>query len=655
MTYIDDPNDPATILADAETFFSLYFADTDDGEVANVNRIYDPFSAVPEDPNWELLGRLAAALVQVYDLVLPFDGKMAERFLQRLGAIGGALLNNRDDMPHPPPPPPFPLSTGAYPHGAFFDFFRKQVMPAWGFFTDNRDGQWNTDVYSSGFLSYPMAAFARRVADHPARYAKYQDDAIRFSTAVIETYQAFQEHGQEHELHLIEGDPHAYFNSPLRYGNLKCAGGGRCADYKKGAGKSIAFNENLSMMQALAECALAADSALYRGSADATQDRLRLATEEMPLVVAKNVAFFVDNLPPNFEWQSNPPDAGRNTTEDLSHSGFLLGCLAVVLELQTGLNSLLSRAGRAERIPLTTLLGTSVGIGAATLFLRKIWHDDNTLGGNVTGKGPDPANNGGCAGFIPYAQFDQRVWRRSRDTTFNPLFDKMGNPTPNLNEANHGALLRYREFNSNSIKYLRDFAGQNWVITPAPLAAGESRPRSIHDQKWLLVLSGVVIADLRGEDGEWSRQTVSFLPDMAGPDDPDSTSGPLNWAINQYSIPKPAGSPGLDYLIRFSVEEWAPLVAPNAMFNESQAMNCGFAVDAWRPSQFGSGTDLLTEGGTDVLTTVNNIFSGINADLAVREKDAWLYRLGYRITLLGKIVFVATSPPLFQRPSFGGA
>ena len=36
MTYIDDPNDPATILADAETFFSLYFADTDGDEVENV-------------------------------------------------------------------------------------------------------------------------------------------------------------------------------------------------------------------------------------------------------------------------------------------------------------------------------------------------------------------------------------------------------------------------------------------------------------------------------------------------------------------------------------------------------------------------------------------------------------------------------------------
>jgi hypothetical protein len=38
---------------------------------------------------------------------------------------------------------------------------------------------------------------------------------------------------------------------------------------------------------------------------------------------------------------------------------------------------------------------------------------------------------------------------------------------------------------------------------------------------------------------------------------------------------------------------------------------------------------------------VNNIFTGINADLAVSDSDAWIYRLGYNITLLGRIVFIA--------------
>jgi hypothetical protein len=629
MTYIGDANDPATILADVDIFFSTNFSDPDQ-DVRDISGFSpvpckDPVSTLPD---YWTLGMRTSALVQVYDLVGPFDVARAASFLQLLGRIGGALLANRDDM-----------------RGFPADPFRGRVMPAWGGFTCDRDGKWNTDVVTSGILVYPMAAFARRVADHPALYPQHQGDAIRFITAVIETYMAFRP-----ELHLVEGDSHAYFKSPLKYKDLQCGDSSThhaCSGYRDGAGKPIDFNENLSMMKALAECALAADSALYRGSPDATLERLRLATEEMPLVIAKNVSFFVDNLTSHTLSDGTPYFGFKqllssSDNDDIRHAGSSLGSLAVILECQTGINSLLARAGRAERVPLSP----SVGVGSANTFLRKIWRH-NVLSDQVDGGGGTPEKDlVECAGWIPLAQFDQWVWRRCRDTTFHRLIDAAGTPTPDLRVDNHGALLRYREFSSNSTKYLTDFAGQNWLITPAPLAAGESRPTSIHDQKWLLVLSGVVIADLKGEDGEWGHQTVSFMPDMAGSDDPTSTSGPLNWAINHYSIPQPAGSPGTQYLIRFSVEEFAPFVAPNAMFNASQSMNCGFAVDVWRPNQFGTGTDVLTN------QPVNNIFSGINADLAVREKDAWLYRLGYRITLFGKIVFVATSPALFRRPSF---
>jgi hypothetical protein len=61
--------------------------------------------------------------------------------------------------------------------------------------------------------------------------------------------------------------------------------------------------------------------------------------------------------------------------------------------------------------------------------------------------------------------------------------------------------------------FLDNFSGQNWLITPAALAVGESRPRTILDQKWLLVLSGVVEANLQGNStAAWLNQTVSFLP-----------------------------------------------------------------------------------------------------------------------------------------------
>lgn len=148
------------------------------------------------------------------------------------------------------------------------------------------------------------------------------------------------------------------------------------------------------------------------------------------------------------------------------------------------------------------------------------------------------------------------MWTRARDTVFH-------DPKRKLVPDSHAALLRYLQF--NSMKYLTNFAGQNWLITPAALAVGEHPPASIHDQKWLLVLSRVVIADLKGDSSsQWDYQTVSFTPNMAGPDDPSSTSGPLNWAISHYSIPKPPGSPGRDYLIRFSLEqpEWAPFRLP---------------------------------------------------------------------------------------------
>jgi hypothetical protein len=178
---------------------------------------------------------------------------------------------------------------------------------------------------------------------------------------------------------------------------------------------------------------------------------------------------------------------------------------------------------------------------------------------------------------------------------------------------------------------LTEFAGQNWLITPAALAVGEPRPASIYYQKWLLVLSGVVYANLEGNStAQWLQETVSFLPDMAGP----MGSGPLNWAISHYSIPKPPGIPGNDYNVVFSLEPGGGLFASlSSIFNQNQSINSGFAVDTWRPTHQESGVDVLTN------QPVANIFTGINVDVAIRDTDAWIYRIGYNITLVGKIAF----------------
>jgi len=170
---------------------------------------------------------------------------------------------------------------------------------------------------------------------------------------------------------------------------------------------------------------------------------------------------------------------------------------------------------------------------------------------------------------------------------------------------------------------LTTFAGQNSLITPAPRALNEPPPANPADQKFLLVLTGVAIADLKGASASyWRRETVALNPDL---------SGPVQYAIDHYGFPPPPGTLGYQYLPFFQVEQWAPFAALSSMLNQGESNNSGFAVDLWRPNPFATMTDSLG-------TQRQNIFTGIQVDVAVRDSDAILHRLSYSIVLLGRIV-----------------
>ncbi|HEX2473940.1 MAG TPA: peptidoglycan DD-metalloendopeptidase family protein, partial [Lacipirellulaceae bacterium] len=127
------------------------------------------------------------------------------------------------------------------------------------------------------------------------------------------------------------------------------------------------------------------------------------------------------------------------------------------------------------------------------------------------------------------------------------------------------------------------FAGQNWLITPAANAVNQAPPANIHQQAWLLVLTGVVFVDLKGNSGAaWRHETVAIRPDL---------NGPLQFAIGKFGIPTPSGSSGANYWTGFRVEQWAPFAALSSVFNEHESVNSGFAVDAWRPNPFGAAQD----------------------------------------------------------------
>ena len=437
--YIDEANDIDNILADADIFYSAYFGMSDDAEVEDIAQSFDPFGIPPYWP----LGQRTSALVQMYSLIEPLDPTRAARYLERLRRIADVILANRDDARHfsPEVAAHFPPNGQPVMRSAIEAIVR---CLRGAHFTKDRDGKWNTDVVTAGLFTYAMAAFARRVADRPALHARYGADAIRFTTAAIDTYQAFRP-----ELHLVETDAQAYLPVPMAYANLACGSNHSCQVYRSTAGKPLVYNENLSMMKALAEAALASDSTLYRGSAAATDARLRHAAE-FPLLIAKNFTFFDKHLhsktlgdgTPYFEWDHQQPISQIQNT---AHGGFELGSLAVLLDDKIPLNALLESLGRSERVALSTPLF----VRFANTFLRKIWHYDfqnanglrNVLDENVNGTShPTEAKNANeeCAGWIPLAQFDRWIWIRCRDATFHP--------PGYLREDNHAALLRYRQF-----------------------------------------------------------------------------------------------------------------------------------------------------------------------------------------------------------------
>jgi hypothetical protein len=185
---------------------------------------------------------------------------------------------------------------------------------------------------------------------------------------------------------------------------------------------------------------------------------------------------------------------------------------------------------------------------------------------------------------------------------------------------------------------LSTFSGQNWLITPAaPVAPDLHQPRSFFNQTWFLVLTGIVEADLKGNStSNWKKETVTFLPSgLLYPSDLDSPpagEGPLFWVLNQYGIPRP---PLHEYTVCFSLQEggWAPFVALSSIFDQGQSVNAGFAVTQWRPTHFMQGVNYQTN------TAFDHIFTGITVDLGVRDTDAFIYKLSYNITLLGRIVF----------------
>jgi len=86
------------------------------------------------------------------------------------------------------------------------------------------------------------------------------------------------------------------------------------------------------------------------------------------------------------------------------------------------------------------------------------------------------------------------------------------------------------------------FKGQNWTITPVAPGPNQPAPRNFFEQKWLLVLTGVVTTDEQTEHedivgihgnnpNDWRRRGVRIGPGGA--------MDAMFVMMNQYGIPNP--------------------------------------------------------------------------------------------------------------------
>jgi hypothetical protein len=153
--------------------------------------------------------------------------------------------------------------------------------------------------------------------------------------------------------------------------------------------------------------------------------------------------------------------------------------------------------------------------------------------------------------------------------------------------------------------FTNQFAVANWVIVP--IGQPPVRPE---DQQWLLTLSGVALFTFQGlTNTDWRRDSLRLHINLTG-------------AIQATGR---SAAPGRE--LKFQVEQCAPFATLSSIFDQAQSVNAGYAVDAFRPT-------FITRD------TFAQIFDTLEVDLAVRDNDAFILRVGYQITLVGRIVEV---------------
>jgi hypothetical protein len=440
-----------------------------------------------------------AAMVRMYELTHQM------RYLDHLHDLIEAALQYRDDNYDPGNGPPDPLCCPTTPSPKKpIDYLRGQNEPAWaGWMYDNVGYAW-ADEDASNLYGYGIAAFARIVAEdqpvntpaaagkivRPSLQAKYGDDALRYTNAVLQTAWAFvpqlqiRNAGNLFEAYLTQldilttkpsaSDIQTFYNlkkSMFDAANAQAVGLGEPKLYGDAsysrlkqqqsnynnftciAGAPLAHNESGLYAMMLIELWRVLDSGFYRLSSQqaSTAD---LSRTLFPILISRFHRYFADELQtvtdPNgvrFFWhyQDDQPSCIKNIdAEDTEHG--MLDMRYVGLLSATSQRLYAQAAALGEPIPLDQVQLQRF----ANTFLEEIGPGAH-FNHFVDGTPSSPDENGvweddaRCDGWVNLAAANPKVYRVCREVALRVVPGTV--PQPNLNIANHSALLMNKRFN----------------------------------------------------------------------------------------------------------------------------------------------------------------------------------------------------------------
>jgi len=147
----------------------------------------------------------------------------------------------------------------------------------------------------------------------------------------------------------------------------------------------------------------------------------------------------------------------------------------------------------------------------------------------------------------------------------------------------------------NSVYYDdANISSKHWAIAHLP------------NNKVMYVLTGTFNVNLKGQNQNWLFDQLSL----------------------SISLPETNQQQGL------SIEYWAPFFTLNSVYNQDEAVNSGHAVnDFWIDSPVGD-----PQFGTQYVS--------FKVNTAVRDSDAYIYKIGFNITLIGTYRPEKPTPPI---------